>query len=75
MKRVIRADGVVLIMEHEAPRHPLVKILFNLRMMTMGSADAGEFVKGGTKPYQQIFSAVTLFHTPSGKSKLFACRR
>ena len=75
MKRVIRTDGVVLIMEHEAPRHPLVKILFNLRMITMGSADAGEFVKGGTKPYQQIFSAVTLNHSPSGKSKLFVCRR
>jgi ubiquinone/menaquinone biosynthesis C-methylase UbiE len=75
MKRVIRTDGVVLIMEHETPRHPLVKILFNLRMMTMGSADAGEFVKGGIKPYQQIFSTVTLFHTPSGKSKLFLCWR
>jgi hypothetical protein len=43
--------------------------------MTMGSADAGEFVKGGIKPYQQIFSAVTLNHSPSGKSKLFVCRR
>jgi hypothetical protein len=43
--------------------------------MTMGSADAGEFVKGGIKPYQQVFSAVTLFHTPSGKSKLFLCQR
>jgi ubiquinone/menaquinone biosynthesis C-methylase UbiE len=75
MKRVIRPNGVVLIMEHEVPRHPLVKILFNLRMMTMGSTDAGEFVKGGIKPYQQIFSAVTLNHSPSGKSKLFVCRR
>jgi ubiquinone/menaquinone biosynthesis C-methylase UbiE len=74
MKRVIRSDGVVMIMEHEVPRHPLVKILFNLRMLTMGSADAGEFVKGGIKPFQRIFSAVTLFHSPSGKSKLFVCR-
>jgi ubiquinone/menaquinone biosynthesis C-methylase UbiE len=75
MKRVIRPGGVVLIMEHEVPRHPLVKILFNLRMLTMGSADAGEFVKGGLEPFQRIFSAVTLFHSPSGKSKLFVCRR
>lgn len=75
MKRVIRPDGVILIMEHEVPRHPLVKILFNLRMLTMGSADAGEFVKGGVKPFQRIFSAVTLYHSPSEKSKLFVCRR
>ena len=75
MKRVIRPDGAVLIMEHEVPRHPVVKILFNLRMMTMGSADSREFVKGGLKPFRQIFSDVTLHHSLSGKSKLFVCRR
>jgi len=75
MKRVIRPSGAVLIMEHEAPAHPLVKILFNLRMLTMGSADAGEFVKGGLEPFQRIFSDVSLFHSPSGKSKLIVCRQ
>ena len=75
MKRVIRPSGVMLIMEHEAPHNPLVKILFNLRMLTMGSADAREFVKGGLEPFQRIFSDVSLFHSPSGKSKLIVCRR
>ena len=75
MKRVIRPSGVILIMEHEAPAHTLVKILFNLRMLTMGSADAREFVKGGLEPFQRIFSDVSLFHSPSGKSKLIVCRR
>jgi ubiquinone/menaquinone biosynthesis C-methylase UbiE len=74
MKRVIRPGGVVLIMEHEAPRHLLVKILFNLRMLTMGSVDSREFVKGGLEPFQRIFSDVSLLHSPSGKSKLFVCR-
>ena len=75
MKRVIRPSGLILIMEHEVPRHPFVKILFNLRMLTMGSADAGEFVKGGLKPFQRIFPNVSLFHSPSGKSKLIVCRK
>ena len=75
MRRVIRLSGVILIMEHEIPRHPFVKILFNLRMLTMGSADAKEFVKGGLEPFQRIFSDVSLFHSPSGKSKLIVCRR
>jgi ubiquinone/menaquinone biosynthesis C-methylase UbiE len=75
MKRVILPGGVILIMEHEVPRHPLVKILFNLRMLTMGSTDAGEFVKGGLEPFQRIFSDVSLSHSPSGKSKLIVCRR
>lgn len=74
MKRVIRPDGLVLIMEHEMPHHSLVKVLFNLRMLTMGSADAREFVKGGLEPFQRIFSDVSLFHSPSGKSKLIVCR-
>ena len=75
MRRIVRPDGVVLIMEHEVPRHPVVRRLFNLRMLAMGSSDAREFVAAGATPYRRIFSAVTLYHTPSGKSRLFLCRR
>ncbi|MEA1948925.1 MAG: methyltransferase domain-containing protein [Thermodesulfobacteriota bacterium] len=75
MKRIIRSNGVVLLMEHEVPHHPLIKILFNIRMMTMGSADAMEFVKGGLHPYQRIFPDVSLYHSPTGKSKLIVCRK
>lgn len=75
MRRVVRPDGAVLIMEHEVPRHPVVRRLFNLRMLAMGSSDAREFVAGGAAPYRRIFSAVTLYHTSNGKSRLFLCRR
>jgi ubiquinone/menaquinone biosynthesis C-methylase UbiE len=75
MKRVVRSDGVVLIMEHEAPARPLAKFMFRLRLMAMGSADAKEFVESGLKPFQQIFPSVTVHHTPSGRSKLFCCRK
>jgi len=75
MKRIIRSNGVVLVMEHEVPHHPLIKILFNIRMMTMGSADAVEFVKGGLDPFRRIFPDVSLYHSPTGKSKLIVCRK
>jgi ubiquinone/menaquinone biosynthesis C-methylase UbiE len=75
MKRVIRSNGVVLLMEHEVPHHPLIKTLFNIRMMTMGSADAMEFVKGGLDPFRRIFPDVSLYHSPTGKSKLIVCRK
>ncbi len=75
IKRVIRQDGVVLLMEHEVPTHPFIKILFNIRMLAMGSANATEFVKRGTDPFQAIFSDVTLYHSPTGKSKLIVCRK
>ena len=73
MKRVARQDGVVLIMEHEEPDRPFVKFLFNIRMAAMGSENAHEFVKAGTKPYEVIFPKVTMSCTPSGKSRLFSC--
>jgi ubiquinone/menaquinone biosynthesis C-methylase UbiE len=75
MKRVVRPDGVVLIMEHEVPRHPVVRMLFNIRMTAMGSEDAQEFVNAGDKPYRAIFSTVSVAHTPSGKSKVYVCRK
>jgi len=75
MKRIIRSNGTVLLMEHEVPDHPLIKILFNIRMISMGSADALEFVKGGLDPFRRIFPNVSLCHSPSGKSKLIVCRK
>ena len=75
MKRVVCSDGLVLLMEHEVPQHPLVRILFNIRMMTMGSADAMEFVEGGLDPFRRIFPDVSLHHSLTAKSKLIVCRK
>ena len=75
MKRVVRNDGVVLIMEHEVPTRPVARFMFRLRLKAMGSADAKEFVESGLKPFQQVFPSVTLRHTPSGRSKLICCRK
>ncbi len=75
MRRVVRTDGYVLIMEHEVPVNPVVKFLFNIRMLSMGAKDAREFVKGGLEPFKKIFSRVTLNHSRSGKSKLIICQK
>jgi ubiquinone/menaquinone biosynthesis C-methylase UbiE len=75
MKRVVRNDGVVLIMEHEVPTRPVAGFMFRLRLKAMGSADAREFVEAGLKPFQQVFPSVALHHTPSGRSKLICCRK
>ena len=75
MKRVVKPDGTVLIMEHEVPRNPALRALFNLRMLMMGAADAEEFLRQDLSPYEKLFTDVSLSHTPSGKSKLIACRK
>lgn len=75
MKRVVRQDGVVLIMEHEAPTGTLAACMFRLRLKAMGSADAKEFVQSGLAPFRKIFPSVSLRHTPTGSSKLICCRK
>jgi ubiquinone/menaquinone biosynthesis C-methylase UbiE len=75
MKRVVRNDGVVLIMEHEVPAQPLALLMFRLRLLAMGSDDAREFVESGLKPFQKVFPTVTLRRSPSGKSKLICCHK
>ena len=74
MKRVVQPDGVILLMEHEVPSHPFAKFLFNLRLISMGSDDAREFVEGGLQRLRKIFSRVTLSHSRSGKSRLMVCQ-
>lgn len=74
MKRVVNQGGMVLLMEHEVPRKWWVKLLFYLRIYSMGSGDAKEFISGGVDFFKQIFSRVSVSHSPSGKSKLLLCR-
>lgn len=75
MKRVVRRDGVVLIMEHEAPTEAVAAFMFRLRLKAMGSADAKEFVESGLAPFRKIFPSVARRHTPTGKSKLICCHK
>ena len=75
MKRVVKPNGRVLIMEHEVPDNPLIKILFYIRMLSMGPKDSREFVKQGISPFEKIFPHVSLSHSQSGKSKLIVCRK
>lgn len=75
MKRVVRPDGVVLIMEHEAPSGALAAFMFRLRLKAMGSADAREFIQAGLAPFRRVFPSVILRRTPSGRSRLICCRR
>jgi ubiquinone/menaquinone biosynthesis C-methylase UbiE len=75
MRRVVKAGGLVLIMEHEVPRTLFTKMLFYIRMLIVGTKDAREFLRQGAFPFSEIFSHVTPSHTRSGKSKLFLCQK
>jgi ubiquinone/menaquinone biosynthesis C-methylase UbiE len=74
MKRVSRPGGCVLLMEHEVPANPVLRLLFYVRLFSMGSEDARDFVTGGLERLRRIFPEVTLSGSPSGKSRLMRCR-
>lgn len=76
MKRVVKPSlESVLIMEHEIPKHPFIKLLFKIRMGLVGSADAKAFLGAGLEPFKKVFSTVQLSHSPSGKSRLLRCTK
>jgi ubiquinone/menaquinone biosynthesis C-methylase UbiE len=75
MRRAVKANGLVLIMEHEVPRKLFTKMLFYIRILMMGAKDAGEFLRQGASPFREIFFNVTPSYTKSGKSKLFICQK
>ena len=76
MKRVVKpGSGTVFIMEHEKPTHPLTKLLFKIRIKMVGSSDAGAFLDAGLVPFKEIFPAVNLSRSPSGKSRLLRCTK
>lgn len=75
MSRVMHPDGLVLLMEHEVPSHPLIRLLFYMRLFTVGASDAREFAQGGIQHLKRTFSRVALSHSPSGKSRLMTCQK
>jgi SAM-dependent methyltransferase len=74
MKRVMQSDGVVLIMEHEVPSNPVIKLLFHLSLLFLGCHDGREFAEGDLQRLKMIFSRVALSHSQSGKSRLMVCK-
>ena len=74
MKRVMHSHGVVLIMEHEMPSHPVMKLLFHMRLLFLGFHEGRDFIEGGLQPLKKIFSRVTIKHSRSGRSRLMVCK-
>jgi len=75
MRRVARPGGMILIVEHEVPTRLVLKFLFYLRAISMGSKDAVTFIRGDLELFRVIFPEVLLKHSTSGRSRLIICRK
>ena len=59
-------------MEHTKPKNPLIKIMYYLRLMSMGSAENKIFARDETKTLREVFINVSLEISPTGGSKLIS---
>jgi demethylmenaquinone methyltransferase/2-methoxy-6-polyprenyl-1,4-benzoquinol methylase len=73
--RVLRPQGTFLMMEHDVPSNPLVKILFYFRLTFIGSGRAIIFLRHEQKVLEGYFGNVEKVVSPAGRSKIMVCRK
>jgi hypothetical protein len=60
-------------MEHEVPENRLVRLLFHIRLMSMGRERALQILKHETGFLKRHFRKVKKAAVATGKSKIYIC--
>jgi demethylmenaquinone methyltransferase/2-methoxy-6-polyprenyl-1,4-benzoquinol methylase len=73
--RVLRPGGAFLMMEHDVPSNPLVKVLFYFRLTVVGAGRAITFLHHEREVLEDYFESVDKVVSPAGRSKILVCRK
>jgi ubiquinone/menaquinone biosynthesis C-methylase UbiE len=73
IKQCLKPGKPFLMMEHEVPENRLVRLLFHIRLMSMGRERAFQILKHEVGFLKQHFRRVRKFATVTGKSKIYIC--
>jgi demethylphylloquinol methyltransferase len=73
IKRCLKPGKPFLMMEHEVPENRLVRLLFHIRLMSMGRERALQILKHEIGFLKQHFRHVRKSATVTGKSKIYIC--
>jgi ubiquinone/menaquinone biosynthesis C-methylase UbiE len=73
--RVLKPNGSFLMMEHDVPVNPFVRLLFYIRLASMGSAGAVKFLRREEEVLRAHFASVCKLLAPAGRSKVMVCRK
>ncbi|MBW2109336.1 MAG: methyltransferase domain-containing protein [Deltaproteobacteria bacterium] len=71
VERVLKTSKPFLMMEHELPRHRLIRLLFYIRLLSMGAKRAFQILKKEKERLESHFESVRKLPTPSGNSKIW----
>ena len=75
INRVLKKGKRFVMMEHEVPENRLVRMLFYIRIFSMGRKQAVEILKQGERIFRNNFSRVEKSLTEDGKSKIVICEK
>jgi ubiquinone/menaquinone biosynthesis C-methylase UbiE len=73
IKRCLKPGKPFLMMEHEVPENRLVRLLFHIRLMSMGRERALQILKHEAGFLEQHFRQVRKAAVVTGKSKIYIC--
>ncbi|MBW1690044.1 MAG: class I SAM-dependent methyltransferase [Deltaproteobacteria bacterium] len=72
--RVLKPDKHFLMMEHDIPKNVFVRMLFYLRLLSMGPHKASRILRHERELLMGYFHSVEKITTPTGRSKIMVCR-
>ncbi len=75
IRRILKPNGKLLIMEHEIPDKPFIKFLYYIRLASMGLKKAKTILSREKELLEKYFQRVKKITTPSGRSKIFICQK
>jgi ubiquinone/menaquinone biosynthesis C-methylase UbiE len=75
VERVLKPGKPFLMMEHDVPKNAVVRMLFYLRLLSMGPHKARRIVRHERELLTGYFPSVEKITTPTGRSKVLICRR
>ena len=74
IKRSLKAGKPFLMMEHDIPQKRFIRLLFYLRLLSMGARRALQILRNEQQVLGDHFAAVEKILTPTGRSKIYVCR-
>ncbi len=69
IKRCLKSKGLFCMMEHEEPKQPFIRLLYYIRLLSMGK-EGRKIIRNELKELKGIFNNVIKEVTSSGKTKV-----
>ncbi len=73
--RVLKPGKAFFMVEHDLPETPLIRVLFYIRLASMGLSKAIQILRTERNTFERYFSSVEKIRLRTGRSKVFLCRR